>query len=67
MGTMLSMQYIFKERDSFLPVVDGQISDDFLFLAAVILIIVYGITMLILVRHVEKKKKEEKPDQADIP
>ena len=55
-GIMMALRYIFKERETYFPIVEGQVSNDFLFLIAVIFVIVYGITMLILVRHVEKKK-----------
>ena len=52
----LAFQYIFKERDGYLPIVDGQLSDDLLASIAAVIVLGYGITMLILVRHVEKKK-----------
>ena len=55
MGFVLSVQYIFSDEER-LFIVNGQISDDLFFLAAVIAVISYGITMLILVRHIEKKK-----------
>ena len=56
MGIALTFQYIFKEREVYLPIVDGQLSEDLLFSIAAVLVLGYGITMLLLVRHVEKKK-----------
>ena len=56
MGIALTFQYTFKEREGYLPIVDGHLSDDLLFLIAAVLVLGYGITMLLLVRHVEKKK-----------
>ena len=55
-GTGLAAQFIFRERDSYLPIVDGQLSDDLFFSIAAVLGLGYGITMLILVGHIEKKK-----------
>lgn len=54
-GIMLAVQYIFSDKER-IPIVNGQLSNDFLFLIAVIIVIGYGITMLILVRHIDKKK-----------
>ena len=65
-GIIMFLKYLFSEKENF-PTVNGQLSDDLFFLVALIFVIVYGITMLILVRRVEKKKKEEKPEQADTP
>lgn len=59
MGIGLSMQYIFKEEDRSLPIVNGQISDDLLFMITAITAIIFGITMLILVSHIQKKKNEK--------
>ena len=56
LGIMLAVQYIFRERDNYLPIVNGQLSDDLLFSIAAVVVIGYGITMLLLLRHVEKKK-----------
>ena len=55
-GIGLAAQFIFKERDSYLPIVDGHLSNDLFFSIAAVVVMGYGITMLILVRHVEKKK-----------
>ncbi|MCH5199759.1 MAG: hypothetical protein J1F60_02275 [Oscillospiraceae bacterium] len=55
-GIGLSAQFILRERDSYLPIADGQLSDDLLFSIAAVLGLGYGITMLILVGHIEKKK-----------
>lgn len=55
-GIMLTVQFIFRERENYLPIVNGQLSDDLLFSIAAVVVMGYGITMLILVRHVEKKK-----------
>ena len=57
MGVVLSLQYIFREEHFF--IVNGQISNDFIFLIATISAIVHGITMLILLHHIRKKKNEE--------
>ena len=56
MGIALAAQFIFRERDGYLPIVDGQLSDDLFFSIAAVLVLGYGITMLLLVRHIEKKK-----------
>ena len=55
LGFVLTVQYIFSDKER-LFIVNGQLSDDLFFLVAVIAVISCGITMLILVRHVEKKK-----------
>ena len=54
MGIVMSLQYISKEEHFF--IVNGQISDDLVFLITVIAVIAYGITMLILVSRTQKKK-----------
>ena len=52
----MAFQYTFKERDGYLPIVDGQLSDDLLASIAAVIVLGYGITMFLLVRHIEKKK-----------
>ena len=58
-GIGLTFQYIFKEREGYLFIVDGQLSDDLLFSIAAVIVLGYGITMLLLVHHVEKKKSRQ--------
>lgn len=57
MGFVMSVQYITKEEHSI--IVNGQLSDDFVFLITAATAVVYGITMLILVSHTRKKKDEK--------
>ena len=54
MGIVMSLKYIFNEEHFF--IINGQLSDDFVFLITIITAIVFGITMLILVSHTQKKK-----------
>ena len=56
LGIGMTFQYTFKEREGYLPIVDGQVSNDLFFSIAAALVLGYGITTLLLVRHVEKKK-----------
>ena len=57
-GIGMTVRYLFKEIEGYLPIVDGQLSNDLLFSIAAVMVLGYGITTLILVRHVEKKKSE---------
>lgn len=57
MGFMMSFQYITKEEHS--VIVNGQLSNDFVYLITIVAVVAYGITMLILVGHIRKKKNEK--------
>lgn len=57
MGFVMSVKYITKEEHSI--IVNGQLSDDFVFLITTVTAIAYGITMLILISHIQKKKNEK--------
>ena len=57
MGIVLSLQYVFKEEHFI--IVNGQLSDDFVFLITTIAAVVFGVTMLILVSRIRKKKNEK--------
>ena len=57
MGFVMSVKYITKEEHSI--ILNGQLSDDFVFLITTVSAIVYGITMLILVNRINKKKNEK--------
>ena len=61
MGVVLSLQYITKEEHS--VIVNGQLSDDFVFLITTIAAVAYGITMLILVSRIQKKKNENEKSE----
>ena len=54
MGVVMSLQYISKEEHSI--TVNGQLSDDFVFLITTVTAVAYGVTMLILVSRAQKKK-----------
>lgn len=57
-GVIWAIIYAFdEERQGFF--VNGKISNDFFVLATVVIAAVYGITMLILLHHIEKKKNEK--------
>ena len=63
MGIVLSLQYITKEEHFI--IVNGQLSDDFVFLITTVTAVAYGITMLILVSHVQKKKNENENEKSE--
>lgn len=58
LGIGLAVQYISSDSEH-IPVVNGQISNDFFFLVAGVIVIGYGITMLILVHHIQKNKNRQ--------
>ena len=59
MGIGMTMKYILKEEERSFLIVNGQISDDFVFLITTVAVVAYGITMLILVNRIHKKKNEK--------
>ena len=63
MGVVLSLQYIFKEEHFI--IVSGQLSDDFIFLITTVTAIVFGVTMLILVSRIQKKKNENGNEKSE--
>ena len=56
MGVLLLVQYTFSENEHHIPIVNEQLSNDFLFLIAAIIVNLYGITTLIIIHHIQKQK-----------
>ena len=63
MGFMMLVQYITKEEHFI--IVNGQLSNDFVFLITTVAVIAYGVTMLILVSRVRKKKNENENEKSE--
>lgn len=58
-GVIWTINYALDEKEESFPLVDGKLCNDLFFLITAIIAVVYGITMLILVHHIEKKKNEK--------
>lgn len=61
MGIVMSTQYLSKEEHFI--IVNGQLSNDFVFLITTVAVIAYGVTMLILVSRIQKKKNENEKSE----
>ena len=59
LGCIWAINYAIKEKKEGFPIVDGKLCDDLFFMIFVIFAIVYGITMLVLLHHIRKKKNEK--------
>ena len=59
LGLIWAIRYVFDEKEEGFPIVDGKISDDVFSLSAFFLAVVYGITTLILINHIQRKKSKE--------
>ena len=59
LGVIWTTVYMLNEKKDGFPIVNGKISDDLFFMIGAVTAVIYGITMLLLVRHIEKKKNKE--------